>query len=377
MRAATALVVTAGVTVASVAGLVVTAWIGRPPPAALEPLSAPVYVPVEAWSDDQARQLRVSMQVRPPVDVLASGLSGVVTGVWAMPGKTLLPGDRVYAVDGIPVFAYRGSGVLYRVLSEGDRGQDVRVLQRALAQALDLDLAATGRFGPTTREAVRQLQQRLGLPRTGQAQPSWFVRIPADATVSSVAVRLGAPAPAIGGPVLTTRAALVGFEVVGPDLKDGQYTLTANGVSVPASRMDGNWSTDQEADLLTLLPVAVDSATSGTDAAAVGSRPSISDSGTGSGQPDRKATVSIEVAVALAEPQPGVAVAPGALVSSVSGHGACVWRATDAGIEREVGLVITGTTPSGAAIVAGDALAGANVLLDPAAHLVEGEAACP
>jgi peptidoglycan hydrolase-like protein with peptidoglycan-binding domain len=363
------------VTVVSVAGLVVTAWVGRPTPAALEPLSAPVYVPVEAWSDDQARQLRLSMRVRPPVDVLAPGLSGVVTSVWAMPGKTLLPGDRVYAVDGVAVFAYRGSGVLYRVLSEGDRGPDVRVLQRALAQALDLDLAVTGGFGPATREAVRQLQQRLGLPATGQAQPSWFVRIPAEATVGSVAVRLGAPAPAIGEPVLTTRATLVGFDVVGPDLEDGQYTVTANGVSVPASRMDGNWSTDQEADLLTLLPAAVDPASPATDAAAGGSRPSTSNSGTG--QPDRKATVSVDVVVALAEPQPGVTVAPGALVGSVSGHGACVWRATDAGIEREVGLVITGTTPSGAAIVAGDALAGASVLLDPAAHLVEGEDVCP
>ena len=327
----------------------------------------------------------MSVVARPPVEVLSSGAPGLVTRVWVEAGDALTGGQRVYSADGVPVFAYRGSGVLYRSLKLGDRGDDVRLLQRALGQVLDRDLPDTGRFGTATREAVRQMQARLGVTRTGVADPAWFVQVPARAAVGSLAVRTGAPAPTTGEVVLTTRAALVRLDVDADGLADGEYRFTANGVSVPVTLADGEWSTTEPARVLGLVPPAPAGGTEAGADGAVGSGSDGAGGTTGTGispgtqkdaGPERRAA-RIDGVLALPEPGPGVAVAPAALIGSRSGAAACVWRQTDAGTERVAGLTITGTTPSGAAIVAGEELMGARVLLDPAAHLSAEEAQCP
>ena len=55
-----------------------------------------------------------------------------------------------------------------RTLREGDRGADVRELQRRLMQREWL-WSADGVFGPATRQAVIRAQQALGLAVTGEA----------------------------------------------------------------------------------------------------------------------------------------------------------------------------------------------------------------
>lgn len=375
MRANSALAVTAGVTALSVLGLVATAVVGRPVPSALEPAQEAVFVPVESWPDDQARTARMSVVVRPPVEVLSSGAPGLVTRVWVEAGDTLTGGQRVYAADGVPVFAYRGSGVLFRPLKQGDRGEDVRVLQRALGQVLDEDLPDSGQFGTATREAVRRLQGRMGVTRTGEAQPAWFVRVPARAVVGDLSVRVGAVAPAAGELVLTTRAALARLEVNVDGPADGEYVFVANGVPVPLELADGEWSTASEATVLALAPIT---SAQGGEGAGTGS-----DTGTGAGEgteqraSTKDATAWIDGVLALPEPSAGAAVAPAALVRSQSGDTACVWRQTETGAERIDGVTITGTTPSGAAIVSGEELAGAQVLVDPARFLSAEDARCP
>jgi hypothetical protein len=63
-------------------------------------------------------------------------------------------------------------------LKKGDRGSDVRRLQRKLRIADD------GIFGPATKRAVKRFQRRHGLEADGVAGP---------ATLAALGIRLGAP----------------------------------------------------------------------------------------------------------------------------------------------------------------------------------------
>ena len=64
----------------------------------------------------------------------------------------------------------QSTGALPRALSFGDRGQQVRSLQKALNTALrPVEILVDGFFGPQTRMAVLALQRRAGLPPTGSA----------------------------------------------------------------------------------------------------------------------------------------------------------------------------------------------------------------
>jgi Putative peptidoglycan binding domain len=56
-------------------------------------------------------------------------------------------------------------------LSEGDSGQQVRRLQRALAE-LGYDVAPDGAFGPSTTAAVQAFQEDAGLDADGVAGPA-------------------------------------------------------------------------------------------------------------------------------------------------------------------------------------------------------------
>ena len=58
---------------------------------------------------------------------------------------------------------------MVRSLSMGSRGEDVRELQRLLNQSGVVALTVDGMFGPRTRAAVAQIQQRWGVAMTGEA----------------------------------------------------------------------------------------------------------------------------------------------------------------------------------------------------------------
>jgi peptidoglycan hydrolase-like protein with peptidoglycan-binding domain len=62
-------------------------------------------------------------------------------------------------------------GSASRSLKSGDSGDDVKELQR-LMSALGVPADVDGAFGPKTKEAVKQIQRRLGLKPTGTATKS-------------------------------------------------------------------------------------------------------------------------------------------------------------------------------------------------------------
>lgn len=69
-------------------------------------------------------------------------------------------------------------------LSVGDKGDDVRAMQKALlAQGYKLPkYGADGDYGPETQKAVAAFQKAVGLPATGRGDPATLARIMAQET---------------------------------------------------------------------------------------------------------------------------------------------------------------------------------------------------
>lgn len=80
----------------------------------------------------------------------------------------MIPGGTRVVIEGGP---YGPLNWGLRALREGDRGADVRELQRRLMQK-GLLWSADGVFGPATRQAVAAARKSLGLPPGDQADPA-------------------------------------------------------------------------------------------------------------------------------------------------------------------------------------------------------------
>ncbi|GAA0394573.1 peptidoglycan-binding protein [Acrocarpospora corrugata] len=160
---------------------------------------------------------------------LVGGL-GTVTWLPA-DGRIIRPGQRVYAADGHPVPLIYGRIPLWRTLSVGVRGPDVRVVERNLA-TLGYSLVVDDRFTWATAKAVKAWQRHLGRPQTGMLAPSEAVVEPGPIRVASRTGRLGGPA---SGPLLTvtgtTRQVFVDIPVDQQQLavKGGKVTITLPG----------------------------------------------------------------------------------------------------------------------------------------------------
>lgn len=99
------------------------------------------------------------------------------------PGQVVRPGDTAGEVSGV-VYVFLGAPLaLYRDLTEGDRGEDVASLQRALTQA-GHDVPVDGVLGASTADALRTLfsDADAPLPAERPVTVGWrqFVPIPPE-----------------------------------------------------------------------------------------------------------------------------------------------------------------------------------------------------
>ncbi|MEU4241706.1 peptidoglycan-binding domain-containing protein [Actinoplanes sp. NPDC026619] len=113
---------------------------------------------------------------------VAAGAPGMVTWLPAE-ADVIARGDTVYRVDQKRIPLLYGSIPLYRTLSAGRAGDDVRQLERNLAALGYRGFTADGKYTAATAGAVREWQRDLGRDRTGVVQPG-------DAVVSSGARRV-------------------------------------------------------------------------------------------------------------------------------------------------------------------------------------------
>jgi hypothetical protein len=97
-------------------------------------------------------------------------------------------GDVLYRVDDRPVLLVCGTVPAYRDLRRGDRGKDVRQLNRTLRGVGDR------RFTAKTKAALERLQRATGAKATGALALGAAVVVPEPARISKVAGTLGGPA---------------------------------------------------------------------------------------------------------------------------------------------------------------------------------------
>jgi peptidoglycan hydrolase-like protein with peptidoglycan-binding domain len=133
-------------------------------------------------------------------DVTGQG-GGTLT--WLPPaGQVIRQGGVLYRVNnGTPVFLLYGAVPMWRALSEGLTGADVRQLNRDLvalgyASKSELD-PRSDYFGPETAYALELLQAHLGLARTGSLSPGRAVFLPSAIRVTGAPGRLDGPAAGV------------------------------------------------------------------------------------------------------------------------------------------------------------------------------------
>jgi Putative peptidoglycan binding domain len=134
--------------------------------------------------------------------------TGVYTQLPAA-GQVVRRGQVLYQVNGDPVVLLYGSVPVYRSLSEGMTGADVRQLNANLvalgyATSSELD-PASDYFSAETAYALELYQDHLGIPETGSMAPAQAVFLSSAARVTTISAQLGAQAGP-GSPVLQATA---------------------------------------------------------------------------------------------------------------------------------------------------------------------------
>jgi hypothetical protein len=130
-------------------------------------------------------------------------LAGTITALPA-PGRVIRRGQRLYEVDGAPVFLFYGQRPAWRGFTVAmTEGADVRQLQRnLLALGFGAGLTVDGCYDWATEQAVYAWQRRTHQPMTGIVDLGRVVFEPDALRIASDRVTVGAPASP-GQPVLT------------------------------------------------------------------------------------------------------------------------------------------------------------------------------
>ncbi|MFF4983960.1 peptidoglycan-binding protein [Streptomyces sp. NPDC001046] len=118
-------------------------------------------------------------------------LTGIVT--WApSPNSVITQGKRLYSVDNEPVFLLRGDLPAWRTFKRGMAdGEDVRMLERNLAELGYTGFTVDDEFSRKTEAAVKRWQKNNGLPSNGRIELGRVVFTPGSVRIQSAEVRAG------------------------------------------------------------------------------------------------------------------------------------------------------------------------------------------
>jgi len=133
---------------------------------------------------------------------LTGTLSGTITGLPSV-GQVIDRGEILYRVDNVPVVLMLGDLPAWRAFDVSmSEGPDVTQLEKNLRTLGFFDEKPDQRYDWVTREAVRDWQESLGMPRTGEIPLGRVVFAPTARRVGAVTATVGGQV-ASGGEVLT------------------------------------------------------------------------------------------------------------------------------------------------------------------------------
>jgi peptidoglycan hydrolase-like protein with peptidoglycan-binding domain len=164
---------------------------------------------------------------------------GIVTSVAIEPGVVVAAGDTLYFVHLRPVVIAVGATPMFRDLDQGSEGPDVAQLQALLVDLGFMEGEAEGVFEASTRRAVEDWQESLGLDGTGSVR------------IGDVMFVEGLPRPVVPGEAVVSGRQLVGGEEAlrllpeGPrfwiPLSSDQRALVPSDAPVLVEYSEGEW----------------------------------------------------------------------------------------------------------------------------------------
>lgn len=187
-----------------VAALVAAAFLAgrffQPPSTAADNEAAAT--PIDVWAhaeerviDDGSSYVATVAAGRTRTVTVAADGPAVVLRQAAEVGEMVRPGDAAGEVSGVAYVFLPEPLALYRDLTEGDRGEDVASLQRALRQT-GRWTATDGVFGDSTARALRETFRGAGspLPEDEPVTVGWrqFIPVSDDGAVVTAAATYGA-----------------------------------------------------------------------------------------------------------------------------------------------------------------------------------------
>ncbi|GII57158.1 peptidoglycan-binding protein [Planotetraspora thailandica] len=207
-----AIAVTGGVAVLAAAVSATAIGVGGRSGTAVAERTPPATATVERTTLTETKQVDGTLGYGDTAAVTGRG-QGTIT--WLPdPGATITRGRAVYSADADRVPLLYGTLPLYRVLTTGVEGRDVRQLEQNLARLGYDGFTVDDTFTSATRAAVEAWQDDLGLPETGRVAPGDVVVHDGPLRVAEVKAALGGQA---AGPVLTitgtTREVTVALDV--------------------------------------------------------------------------------------------------------------------------------------------------------------------
>ncbi|WP_230671610.1 hypothetical protein [Rathayibacter sp. Leaf248] len=309
-----------------------------------------VWAPVQASTVPTRRTIGVVVGRAPVVELYAPAWSGLVEATDVGSGTVLHEGDVLATVGGIDRIAVTSERPFGRELHRDDEGSDVASLN-ALLSRRGLVAPDSDEFTARTLASVRSLAKELGVPQSGTVEsfdPAWVVFLPLpDVRVAASALHVGAPAPAAGEVIVTSRPRL------------SSALLDAVGTSEAGEGDEGTVQTAVtagEGERLEVggreLPLAPDR---------LGVEVSGWDALDGMIDPAR----SRIDAVLVAEPVPGTWIVPGAAVGIDETGASCLVRRGGAGPSERIAVTVASST-LGRSTVSGPLADGDEVLVSTA-----------
>ena len=210
------------------------AFADAPPP----PSAGPETATVQITKQDLAESESVTGDLgHGPQSPLSGRKEGTLTRLPAV-GDVVERGGPLYEVDAEPVPLFYGDLPLYRPLESGvDDGADVELVEKNL---VELGFGGFGEpdehFTWATARALRQWQESLGLPETGEIAPG-------DVVVRSGPVRIADVTAQLGGPAAGELMRLTGTgRLVTAELDLDRQNIAKPGAEVTVELPDGGTS---------------------------------------------------------------------------------------------------------------------------------------